>query len=110
MRGKDNMRTGGQVLVDQLAVHGVRHVFCVPGESYLAALDAFQPRPERPILRRLLRGGDEEGVLRDVVGDRVIAYERAREPAYPGHLGHELLAGRRLRGLHRGDSYLPRRA
>jgi acetolactate synthase-1/2/3 large subunit len=41
MRGKDNMRTGGQVLVDQLAVHGVRHVFCVPGESYLAALDAF---------------------------------------------------------------------
>ncbi|HLA20611.1 MAG TPA: thiamine pyrophosphate-binding protein, partial [Pseudolabrys sp.] len=26
---------------DQLAIHGVRHVFCVPGESYLAALDAF---------------------------------------------------------------------
>ncbi|MGN6461811.1 MAG: thiamine pyrophosphate-binding protein, partial [Pseudolabrys sp.] len=41
MRGKDNMRTGGQVLVDQLAVHGVTHAFCVPGESYLAALDAL---------------------------------------------------------------------
>ncbi len=34
-------RTGGQILVDQLRIHGVRHVFCVPGESYLAALDAM---------------------------------------------------------------------
>jgi acetolactate synthase I/II/III large subunit len=41
MRGKDNTRTAAEVLVDQLRVHGVRHVFCVPGESYLAALDAF---------------------------------------------------------------------
>ena len=41
MRAKDNMRTAAEVLVDQLVVHGVRHVFCVPGESYLAVLDAF---------------------------------------------------------------------
>ncbi|MFN3657609.1 MAG: thiamine pyrophosphate-binding protein [Pseudolabrys sp.] len=41
MRSNDGTRTGGQILVDQLAVHGVGHVFCVPGESYLAALDAF---------------------------------------------------------------------
>ncbi len=41
MRSNDGTRTGGQILVDQLAVHGVHHVFCVPGESYLAALDAF---------------------------------------------------------------------
>ena len=41
MRGKDNSRTGAEVLVDQLRIHGVQHVFCVPGESYLAALDAF---------------------------------------------------------------------
>jgi acetolactate synthase-1/2/3 large subunit len=34
-------RTGGQVLVDQLAIHGVDHLFCVPGESYLAVLDAL---------------------------------------------------------------------
>lgn len=34
-------RTGGQILVDQLLVHGVDHLFCVPGESYLAALDAM---------------------------------------------------------------------
>ena len=34
-------RTGGQVLVDALKVHGVDTVFCVPGESYLAVLDAL---------------------------------------------------------------------
>jgi acetolactate synthase-1/2/3 large subunit len=41
MRGNDGRRTGGEILVDQLAIHGVRQAFCVPGESYLAALDAF---------------------------------------------------------------------
>ncbi|HWM82724.1 MAG TPA: thiamine pyrophosphate-binding protein [Pseudolabrys sp.] len=45
MRGKDNMRTGGEILVDQLIAHGVTHAFCVPGESYLAVLDAFHDRP-----------------------------------------------------------------
>ena len=35
------MRTGGRVLVDALGVHGVDTVFSVPGESFLAALDAF---------------------------------------------------------------------
>jgi acetolactate synthase I/II/III large subunit len=34
-------RSGGQVLIDQLLVHGVQHAFCVPGESYLEALDAL---------------------------------------------------------------------
>jgi acetolactate synthase-1/2/3 large subunit len=44
MRGNDGTRSGGEILVDQLAIHGVRHVTCVPGESYLAALDAFYGR------------------------------------------------------------------
>lgn len=35
------MRTGGQVLIDALREHDVDTVFCVPGESYLAALDAL---------------------------------------------------------------------
>lgn len=34
-------RTGGQILVDQLLVHGVQQLFCVPGESFLAVLDAL---------------------------------------------------------------------
>src|SRR5262249_45289728 len=41
MRSKDNARSGGEILIDQLAIHGVGHAFCVPGESYLAALEAF---------------------------------------------------------------------
>ena len=45
LRANDGTRTGGEILVDQLLVHGVQHVFCVPGESYLAALDAFHDRP-----------------------------------------------------------------
>src|SRR6187399_461446 len=44
MRSNDGSRTGGEILVDQLVAHGVRHAFCVPGESYLAALDAFHDR------------------------------------------------------------------
>ncbi|MEY3080146.1 MAG: hypothetical protein RJA94_131 [Pseudomonadota bacterium] len=36
-----SLRTGGQILVDQLKIHGTSHVFCVPGESYLAVLDAL---------------------------------------------------------------------
>jgi acetolactate synthase I/II/III large subunit len=38
---KSNSRTGGQILVDQLVAQGVERVTCVPGESYLAALDAL---------------------------------------------------------------------
>jgi acetolactate synthase I/II/III large subunit len=44
MSAKTNMRTAAEVLVDQLVIHGVRHAFCVPGESYLAVLDAFHDR------------------------------------------------------------------
>ena len=39
-------RTGGQILVDQLKIHGADHVFCVPGESYLAVLDALHDAPQ----------------------------------------------------------------
>jgi len=34
-------RTGAQILVDQLLLHGVETAFCIPGESYLAVLDAL---------------------------------------------------------------------
>ena len=34
-------RLAGHVLVDQLVAHGAEHVFCVPGESYLAVLDGL---------------------------------------------------------------------
>lgn len=35
------MRHGGQLLVDQLGIEGCDTAFCVPGESYLAALDGL---------------------------------------------------------------------
>lgn len=41
MADKSNLRSGGQVLIDALKIHGVDMAFCVPGESYLAALDAL---------------------------------------------------------------------
>ena len=37
----NNMRTGGQLVVDALSELGTDHVFCVPGESYLEVLDAL---------------------------------------------------------------------
>ena len=39
-------RTGGQVLIDALAANDVDRIFCVPGESYLAALDAMYDHPD----------------------------------------------------------------
>ena len=38
-------RAGGRILVDQIALNGITRVFGVPGESYLAALDAFHDTP-----------------------------------------------------------------
>ncbi|MCH2165410.1 MAG: thiamine pyrophosphate-binding protein [Marinovum sp.] len=35
------MRHGGKILVDALKINGVTRVYCVPGESYLAALDGL---------------------------------------------------------------------
>lgn len=35
------MRTGGQLIVDALEANGVDRLYCVPGESYLAVLDAL---------------------------------------------------------------------
>eukprot|EP01035_Chromulina_nebulosa_P063585 gene63585-86983_t len=34
-------RTGGRILVDQLVAQGCDRIFTVPGESFLAVLDAL---------------------------------------------------------------------
>lgn len=39
------LRNGGRLIVDALVAQGVGHVFCVPGESYLAVLDALHDAP-----------------------------------------------------------------
>jgi acetolactate synthase-1/2/3 large subunit len=45
-------RTGGQVVVDHLRANGVDAAFCVPGESFLAILDALHDGPTRLITCR----------------------------------------------------------
>jgi acetolactate synthase-1/2/3 large subunit len=47
MRAEAPARTGGQILVDALKVHGVDLVFGVPGESYLEVLDALHGAREK---------------------------------------------------------------
>lgn len=42
-----NARTAGQVLVDQLLIHGADTGYCVPGESYLEVLDALHDVKDR---------------------------------------------------------------
>lgn len=45
-------RSGGQLVVDALEVHGVDLIFGVPGESYLPVLDALHDSPIRFIINR----------------------------------------------------------
>ena len=40
------LRTGGRILVDQLKINGCDRIFTVPGESFLAVLDALHDTPE----------------------------------------------------------------
>jgi len=41
-----NSRSGAEVLIDALKINAVERIFCIPGESYLAALDALYDRSE----------------------------------------------------------------
>ena len=45
-------RTGGRILVDQLALHGAGLAFGVPGESYIDVLDALRDSPVRYVTCR----------------------------------------------------------
>ena len=45
-------RSGGQILVDQLRIHGADLVFGVPGESYLPVLDALRDSELRYVICR----------------------------------------------------------
>src|ERR1700709_1601809 len=65
MRATDGTRTGGEVLIDQLVLHGVRDVFCVPGESYVAALDALH---DRPIAVTICRQEGGAAIMAEAVG------------------------------------------
>lgn len=65
-------RHGGQILVDQLKAQGVRRVFSVPGESFLAALDG------------LYESGIENIVCRHEGGAAMMAEAHAKLTGQPG--------------------------
>jgi acetolactate synthase-1/2/3 large subunit len=46
------VRTAARILVDQLLVHGVDRAYCVPGESYIAVLDAIGDSPIQLVTTR----------------------------------------------------------
>lgn len=58
-------RTGGRILVDQLIAQGVTDAFCVPGESYLAVLDALHDAAIRVTICRQEAGA---GFMAEAVG------------------------------------------
>ena len=53
MQNSAGMRHGGQIVIDQLKIHGCERVFFVPGESFLAVLDGLVDVPEiEPVVCR----------------------------------------------------------
>ena len=52
-----NIRSGGRILIDNLVAQGCDRIFCVPGESYLAALDALHDTPEIELVVCRQEGG-----------------------------------------------------
>lgn len=71
-----SVRTGGAILIDQLLLHGASTAFCVPGESYLAALDALRDAADRlPLI-----------VCRSEGGASAAAVGHARATGRPGIL------------------------
>ena len=53
----NNQKTGGQLLVECLQAQGVKRAFGVPGESYLAVLDALHDVPEIELIGNRNEGG-----------------------------------------------------
>ncbi|MFW5834514.1 MAG: thiamine pyrophosphate-binding protein, partial [Pseudomonadota bacterium] len=66
-------RNGGRIVVDQIARNGIEWVFGVPGESYLASLDAFYDTP-----------GTRFAICRQEGGAAMMADAYARLTGRPG--------------------------
>src|ERR1044071_8477467 len=99
MAGMLTSRTAAQILVDALKIHGVDTAFCVPGESYLAVLDALYDAREaiRLIVARQDRGADSRRCA-----------ENPRRRYRVLRSGRELSRGAR-RSLRRARGYPPDR-
>jgi acetolactate synthase I/II/III large subunit len=87
-------RHGGKVLADQLALRGVRRVFSVPGESFLAALDG------------LFDSGIANVVCRQEGGAAMMAEAYGKLTGQPGVVCHPRARGHECQ---RGAAYRPAR-
>src|SRR5690606_9704308 len=50
-------RSAAQALVETMRLHGVDRIFCVPGESYIAVLDALIDAPDIHVVACRHEGG-----------------------------------------------------
>src|SRR5665213_1892128 len=75
-------RSGARILVDQLAIHGADRVFCVPGESYLAVLDALYDTPAIQLVTCRQEGGAT--MMADADGKLTGRPARHHDDAGPG--------------------------
>jgi len=57
MTAGTNARRAADLMVDCLRAHGVDRIFCVPGESYLALLDALHDAPDIDLVAARHEGG-----------------------------------------------------
>jgi len=57
LKTPDKLRSGAEVLIDALKINSVERIFCIPGESYLAALDALFDRSEISLIVCRNEGG-----------------------------------------------------
>ena len=57
MTSQSETRSGAEVLIDALKINAVERIFCIPGESFLAALDALYDRSEIELIVCRNEGG-----------------------------------------------------
>ena len=93
-RGEARSRSGGRILIDQLQLHGIKQVFCVPGESFLDALDALHDSPIETIICRQEGGAtmaaEAQGKLSGLPGICFVTRGPGVTNASPGiHIAHQ---------------------
>ncbi len=109
-------RLGGHILVDQLVAQGVKHVFCVPGESYLAVLDGLHDADIAVTVCRQEGGAammaDAHGKLTGEPGICMVTRGPGAANAYAGvHIAYQdstpliLFVGQIERGMRERDAF-----
>ncbi|MBS9720948.1 thiamine pyrophosphate-binding protein [Tianweitania sp. BSSL-BM11] len=110
------MQTGGQLIVDALEANGVKQIYCVPGESYLAVLDALHDSAIDTIICRQEGGAammaDSEGRLTGKPGVCFVTRGPGATNASPGiHIAMQdsvpmiLFVGQIARGIRHREAF-----